>query len=134
MRFIPANQARRILIWLMFAIFVRAVIEFFGFDTGTRINDELDGVKITVIHPRFVDFRWSKTGVFSDAQIRHGFQATYQWTEPFGTVRKDRHVVDLVDFKLRIDGRDYGTVSQGDSVLINGPSVKVAKSTRLPQK
>ena len=113
---------------------MRSAVEFVGFDTGTRFSNEIDGVHVAVIHPRFVDSRWIGDGIFNDDQIRHGYQVTYKWTEPFGSVRKDRHVIKIVDFQLSVDGRDYGIVSQGDTVIIDRSSVKVVKSSRLPKK
>ena len=114
-------------------VLVLWTIQFLGFDTSNCIIDDIDGVNVKVFHARLVDARKYGEGIFKDHTLRIGLRREYKWTERFGRVLKTRHVIQIVGNNLEIDGRQYGSVAQGDSIVIDvSGGIKINDAVRIP--
>lgn len=96
--------------------------------------DTLELVERVAIEGAFIKVRAHNAGMQEESieQIdgdKKGTRYTTSWSDSAG-VKQGECVVEIVDSQLRVNGKSYGSVAQGDVVDIDGETVQVNGAIR----
>jgi len=92
------------------------------------IIDDVGGVKVKIFFPSKATVSTNTKPVTDDKGNESGLRYTHTSTD--GTGVKKEHVVEITNSQLTINGKGYGSIAKGDSVVIEGDLVTVNGTER----
>lgn len=95
---------------------------------GNFWTDDVGGVSVTFMHPSKSVIAKSTIVGISEKGSPSGTRCTHSYKEPSGTAKE--YVVEIVDSQLTVNGKGYGSVAKGESVVIDGDAVKINGNER----
>lgn len=97
-----------------------------GCGPASTVNSNFAGIKIEVLHPRYSGRVESSANTSSDAGAAMVY--THRWIPPSGPPKVN--VVEIQQSQLSINGKPYGTVSDGDHLVIDGDRILINGAPR----
>ena len=97
-----------------------------GCGPASTVHSNVAGIKIEVLHPRFSGRVESTTRSSADANAPMVY--VHSWIPASGPPQT--YTVEIQQSKLSINAKPYGTVSEGDHLLIDGDRVLINGTPR----
>lgn len=110
---------------LFLAVAMACLLTGCGGNFGT---DDVGGVSVTIMHPSKSTIARSTIVGISEKGKPDGMRCTHSYTEPSGTAKE--YVIEIVDSHLTVNGKGYGSVAKGESIVIDGDTLKVNGTER----
>jgi hypothetical protein len=110
----------------LLAIFtLSALLAGCGGPASTNFN--VEGVAVKVLHPVSAAITTTSSDLTDDAEKHRGTRYSYKCEEG---ASKRECVIEVADSQLQVNGKGYGSVAKGNTVVIDGDTVKVNGTER----
>jgi hypothetical protein len=85
-------------------------------------NTNVEGVAVKLLHPVNAAITTTSSDVTDEAGKHRGSRFSYKCE---AGASKHEYIIEVADSQLQVNGKGYGSVAKGNTVVIDGDTVKV---------